>query len=247
MAEPADQTAVPETLLLLAEEIVLDLPAVDHLLQDAARSAAANIGLSCGITYLARYGVVTVASSDERARAVDEIQYGVGAGPCLEALRTGAVVRVDDLATDERWGSYRDQALHAGVRSSVSFPLTVAGRSVGALNVYSAAVGPMPADQEAAAMLISSQVGGVLQAVRSLAATMLRDDEAVTTFQQRHELDIATGMIMSEHGCTDAAARVLLHEQAAAQDVPLATVVARMLGTAALAQDPAPPAGSDGP
>ena len=81
----------------------------------------------------------TVASSDEFAMLLGEIQYGRGQGPCLQALRTGERVKVADLATDDRWGEYRLHALAAGVRSSVSLPLTVNDATIGAVNLYSRA------------------------------------------------------------------------------------------------------------
>jgi len=222
--------APPESLQLLAEEVVLDLPAVEQLLSQAANAAAAGVGLSCGITYVARYGVITVASSDARANAVDEIQYGAGEGPCLEALRAGEMVRVDDLATEGRWGGYRDLALQAGVRSSVSFPLIVRGRPLGALNVYSTEVGPWPADQEAAAILASSQTTGLLHAVRGLAANLVRDPDAARGIQERHEFDVATGMLMAAHGYGAAQARTALVERAADRGISVA-LVAQLMAT----------------
>jgi GAF domain-containing protein len=170
-----------------------------------------------------------VASSDARANAVDEIQYGAGEGPCLEALRAGEVVRVDNLATERRWGGYRELALQAGVRSSLSFPLIVRGRPLGALNVYSVEVGPWPADQEAAAILASSQAAGILQAVRGLAANLVRDPDAARGLQDRHELDVATGMLMAVHGYDAGQARTALAEQAAARDISVHTLVAQLM------------------
>ena len=140
-------------------------------------------------------------------------------------------MRSDDLATDSRWGGYRDLALQAGVRSSLSFPLVVEGRPVGALNVYSTAAGPFPADQEAAALLATGQVAGVLQTVRLLAADLLRDPVAVGRFRARHQLDIATGMLMMQHRCSDGDARAMLAEQAAAQGIAVQELVADMIAS----------------
>ena len=238
---PADRTTeqhlpAAEQLRLLAEEVVLGLPAVEQLLTDAAQTAAVGAGHSCGITSLARYGVFTVASSDARANAVDEIQYGAGTGPCLEALRTREVVRVDDVGTENRWGGYSDLALQAGVRSSVSFPLIVADTAVGALNVYSTEAGPWPADEEAAAILVSCQVIGILEAVHGFATDLIRDPQAARGLHERHEHDIATGMLMAEHGYGDDEARAALAERSRAQGVPVHTLVTQVLG----AHHPAP-------
>jgi GAF domain-containing protein len=229
-----------DSLQLLAEELVLELPEIDELLVDAARAAAAGVGLSCGITYVARYGVITVASSDEQANAVDEMQYGSGDGPCLEALRTGAEVRVGDLATETRWGSYPQLALRARVRSSLSLPVTVGDRAVGALNVYSTRVGPLPADQEAAAILAANEVGGILQSVQQLAGELVADPDWASAFRARHELNIAIGMVMAQRGCTEDDAAALLSERAEHEHSSVADVVARTIDARGRGTPPTP-------
>jgi GAF domain-containing protein len=231
MADQASpQSGRSESLRLLAEDLVLELPAVDELLVDAARAAAGGMGLSCGITYVARYGVITVASSDEHAYAVDEIQYGLNVGPCLEALHTRAEVRVDDLRAETRWGGYPQLALRAGMRSSMSLPVLAGDQAaVGALNVYSTNVGPLPADQEAAAILATSQVGGILQSVRRTAAQLVADPDWVREFRARHELDIAVGVLMVQQDCAADEAAELLAQRARDQGSSVADIVARII------------------
>ena len=112
---------------------------VGFLQQLAALSAALVPQASCGVTMRRDNQVATVASSDEFAILLGEIQYGRGQGPGMQALRTGERVEVPDLATDDRWGEYRVHALTAGVRSSVSLPLTVGDATIGAVNLYSRA------------------------------------------------------------------------------------------------------------
>ena len=124
----------------LAALNLLDWPDVVGFLQQlAALSAALVPRASCGVTMRGGHPAATVASSDEFAILLGEIQYGRGEGPCLQALRTGVRVKVVDLATDDRWGEYRLHALAAGVRSSVSLPLTVNDTTIGAVNLYSRA------------------------------------------------------------------------------------------------------------
>lgn len=236
MADPDTSAFQPDSpLQLLAEEVVLELPAVEQTLTDAVHAAAAGVGLSCGITYRARYGVVTVASSDDRASAVDEIQYGAGHGPCLEALQTAQAVRVDDLNTETRWGHYRDRALQAGVRSSLSVPVMINDQAVAALNVYSSEPGPLPADQEAATFLAASQVAGVLLAAQRLAADLVEDPVRARALQTQHELNIATGILMGRHDCSAAEARAMLGEQAATENIPLQAVVSRLVTSRGMA------------
>ena len=139
---PATGLAAPDPTAAHSElqNLLLDRPdVVGFLHQLAALSAALVPQTSCGVTLRRDDQAATVASSDEFAVLLGQIQYGRGQGPCLQALRTGERVKVADLATDDRWGEYRLHALAAGVRSSVSLPLTVNDATIGAVSLYSRA------------------------------------------------------------------------------------------------------------
>jgi GAF domain-containing protein len=89
--------------------------------------------------------VITVASADALARLLDEQQYEVDDGPCLEAIRTARVVVSDDLSREPRWNGYPTMAVAHGVRAVYSSPLLVADRAIGALNPYATiAEGSLP-------------------------------------------------------------------------------------------------------
>ena len=122
------------------QNLLRDCPDVVGFLQQfAALSAALVPRASCGVTVRRDHQSVTVASSDEFAMLLGEIQYRHGQGPCLQALRTGERVKVPDLATDDRWGEYRLHALAAGARSYFTLPLTVYDITIGAVSLYSLA------------------------------------------------------------------------------------------------------------
>jgi GAF domain-containing protein len=227
---PASSGRSSDNLRLLAEELVLALPAVETALDEVARAAAAIVGRSCGITYVTQYGVLTVASSDPIANAVDELQYGNGDGPCLEALRIGEVIRVEDVLTETRWGDYPALAAQAGIRSSLSFPVIVDDISVGAVNFYSTSAGASTAETEADGLLLSFQVAGILGAVRGIAAELIAVPSRARAFAERHELDIACGILMAQHSCTDSEARTILAAEAARRGVPTRIVVIELVG-----------------
>lgn len=114
------------------QALLLGTESIDGFLRELAVLAARTLGesLSCGITLQPNGRPLTVASSDQFASQVDELQYGLDQGPCLSAVRTGQVVRIDDLSADTRWRRYAVRALAHGVRSSLSFPLGAAGDMV---------------------------------------------------------------------------------------------------------------------
>ena len=106
--------------------------------------------------------------------------------------------------------------------------------------MYSTHVGPLPPDQEAAAILATSQVGGILQSVRRTAAQLVADPDWVREFRARHELDIAVGVLMVQHGCGADEAAALLAQRAREQGVTMADIVARTIESSGRKPGPTP-------
>ena len=79
---------------------LLSTQSVEQLLHEMALMAArlGSGGLSCGMTMQPSGKPVTVACSDRIAARVDEVQYELGDGPCLHAMRDGHMVRIEDTA-----------------------------------------------------------------------------------------------------------------------------------------------------
>jgi hypothetical protein len=60
----------------------------------------------------------TMAATGELVGRVDELQRLLGEGPSVDDVDSGAVCRVDDLATDTRWSRFAGRCVEAtGVRS----------------------------------------------------------------------------------------------------------------------------------
>lgn len=190
------------------QAVLLGTEGIDGFLQEMAVLAAREVGqgLSCGITLQPNGRPLTVASSDANAAQTDELQYGLDHGPCLTALRTGTLVRIDDLATDQRWRDYAVRALAHGVRSSLSMPLTTPDGPVGALNLYSSRphffgqAETRLAERFAQDATVAVGIAARL-AAQSVLAGQLRDSLA-----SRAVIDQAIGVIMAQQaGCARAA------------------------------------------
>ncbi len=78
----------------------------------------------------------TVAASGRLAVELDETQYRLGAGPCLEAASTGRPMEIVDTRAATRWTDFASYAAGQGCASVLSFPLPVQELVSGALNVY---------------------------------------------------------------------------------------------------------------
>lgn len=145
---------------------------------------------------------MTVAASGALASEVDESQYEVDSGPCLEAVFSGQVVLVNDMATETRWPRYLPRAAAAGVRSSLSLPMPVDGTHVGAFNAYSRS--PRAFNEHAV------EIGQELAAYTSIvlgnaglyftAAT--RADQLVEAMRSRAVIEQAKGILMGARRCS---------------------------------------------
>ena len=195
------------------QSLTLDTPRVGEFLSELAALALQLGGppLSCSITVRSELDEpYTVAASDALSRDVDEVQYGAGEGPCLQALRTGEVFYVPDLRIDHRWQGYRDHALGFGVRSSLSLPLTVAGTTIGAMNLY--CTRPDGFDERLRQVLDVFAA----QAAAALAMVLRQERQDQLTTQLEHALesrttiDQAMGILMAQQRCTADEAFALL-------------------------------------
>ena len=95
--------------------------------------------------------------SDEVSRLIEELQYTLGEGPCVDAYQGDRDVAEPDLAdaATRRWFAFTPPALGAGVRAVFGFPLRVGSVRLGALNLYRDRPGPLSDDQHADALVIA--------------------------------------------------------------------------------------------
>ena len=129
-----------DELLRDLSKVVLVDRTLAEVLTDITAIAARSIpgAEASSITLLRADKAFTAAHSGEMALAADELQYEDGYGPCMDAGRGGALLRVDDMRMEERWPEYVAHVVATTpVLSSLSFPLPYQGSSIGALNNYS--------------------------------------------------------------------------------------------------------------
>jgi len=86
-----------------------------------------------------------LAATDGSARVVEELQFSLGEGPCVDSVRTGRPVLHGDLARTalQLWPGFTVGALDAGVAAVFAFPLQVGAIRLGALDFSRDAVGPL--------------------------------------------------------------------------------------------------------
>jgi GAF domain-containing protein len=170
--------------------------------------------VSCGITMRYDANTITVASSDERANALDETQYRNHAGPCLEAMQTGQLVLSQDSRIEQRWPPYIATAVRQGLRCSMSVPLGAAELTFGAMNIYGFDRPNLFGEAEQRQFqLFAAQASGALR----LATRQVRDAALLNQLEEalnsRSVIDQAIGILIGRHHVTAAEAFDLLRRQ----------------------------------
>lgn len=159
------------------------------------------------VTVVRDHRHTTPVASDVTGGAVDAIQFEVGEGPSLEAIREEETIVTDDLATEPRWPRFSRRAVEAtGVRSMVAFRMFVADDTMGSLNLYS---------REPAAFTEESlAVGAILAAHASVALRAAENKESLArlreVIQARELIGQARGILMGRQGISSQAAMDIL-------------------------------------
>lgn len=133
----------------------------DELLE-AARSAAGVDG--AGLAWMSG-GVPgsLIGATDEPARRIEELQFTVGEGPCIQGALTGRPVLVEDLALSVSvWPVFSVGALKAGVAAVFAFPLRVGETVLGVLDLYRRTPGPLSPPELAEASAFTTVATWVL-------------------------------------------------------------------------------------
>jgi GAF domain-containing protein len=99
----------------------------------------------------------SLCSSDPVSHLIEDLQYTLGEGPCVDAYQHNKVVIEPDLdgSVAGRWPAFSPPALQAGVRAVFGFPLRVGTVRLGALNLYRNQPGPLTSDQHADALVVA--------------------------------------------------------------------------------------------
>lgn len=149
----------------------------------------------------------SVAVSGPLPRLVDELQYRLGDGPCLDAATGPSVTWTGDVGADERWPVFGPRCVEeTGVRSILAVRLPVGGEDHAALNVYSSEAFGFGDDDAAAASLIAPYVALVVES-----HLHRKDVENLTSaLESSRTIGTAVGILMTSRHLTKEAAFALL-------------------------------------
>lgn len=120
-------------------QAVRDEHGLAQLLARAAQTATAWLPDAdwAGVTVTFDGVPFTAGQTDPVVLAVDQAQYDAGDGPCLQALRTGAVVTATPGAAAVAWPQFTEAATRVGMRSFLAAPLFDDDQMRASINLFS--------------------------------------------------------------------------------------------------------------
>ena len=205
MSGPVDPAQRLNHALQELAELLLASSTFGDMMQKIAELSVRTVSgaRTCGITMAHGGRVITVAASDSLGAQLDEQQYQIDEGPCLQALRTGIIVTAPDLTAETRWHSYPQRAVAFGVSSVYSSPLIVMGQTVGVLNLYGDTVAAFDSDEciEVVAQVVTLATVAITGTLRNYGDVTLTD-QLQEALSSRSVIDQAIGIIMGTQRCT---------------------------------------------
>jgi len=240
----ADPRQSEESLIALAGILVAEQSLEKTLGQvlDLA-CAALSCGDDGGVTLLDRAGPRTAVATSNVAFRVDSFQYtSDDRGPCVDAYRRQQVLRIDSTTEDPRWPGFAQAAAEAGIMSTLSLPLVVAGDGLGALNIYCREENGFSEADEALAKTFASYASVAVANARVYWRTQRLADQLEEALSTRGTIEQAKGIIIAEQGCSADEAFQLLVNTSQRSHMKLHDLATELIERA---RDRAPAAGQD--
>lgn len=211
MAEVSDTlhqpVAVPDLLNVIIRAARDNIPGVDH----------------AGVSFTRTGGrIETVASTDPIVREIDELQYSLREGPCVDAIQTRQQTWSSNLSTDPRWPRFGPAASELGIESQMGLALFDEPDMIGGLNLYASGVGAFSEETPHIAAVFATHAAHALG--RRVNQTQL--NEALTT---RRTIGIAIGLLMERYEMNEHRAFQFLIRTSQTGNVKLRDVAAEIV------------------
>lgn len=170
----------------------------------------------------------SACTTSDVSALMEDLQYTLGEGPCVDAFQLDRPVLEPDLANPAvpRWLAFAGPAVDAGVRAVFGFPLAIGAVRLGALNLFADRPGPLSDDQYADAVVMAEVAAEAVLAMqaRESAGVLAIELEHGSNFQ--YVVHQAAGMVSAQLEISVVQALVRLRGYAFADQRPLANVAA---------------------
>jgi ANTAR domain/GAF domain len=143
----------------------------------------------------------TIAPTDDLVHQIDQIQYDLHHGPCVDAILEDTSFVTGDLRTDSRWPDFGPRAVETtGVLSMLSLRLYDEndGGLIAGLNMYSRRPNAFSESSLTVAVLLATH--GALAVGK--AAAQVKVDNLMIALEHSREIGIAMGILMATERVT---------------------------------------------
>ena len=168
----------------------------------------------------------SVCSSNGVSTLIEDLQYTLGEGPCLDAYQQDQPVLEPDLAGagGSRWVAFAPPAVAAGAAAIFGFPMRVGAIRICALNLYRDHPGPLGDEQHADGLVLAGVAARSVLAMQADAPPGMLGAELEAASDFRFVVHQASGMVSAQLDVTVGEALVRMRAFAFSHDRPLAMV-----------------------
>ncbi len=168
----------------------------------------------------------SLCTTNAVSHLIEELQYTLGEGPCVDAYRQDKVVAEPDLAdpVTSRWVAFTPPALAAGVRAVFGFPMRSGMVRLGALNLYRDWSGALTDGQHADALVLADVAARWVLETQAGAAPDAVAHELETSADFHFAVHNAAGIVSVQQGISVTEAFIRLRAYAFSGDRLLADV-----------------------
>jgi hypothetical protein len=218
----------------MLQDMVLESSDVEQFLTNLAKLAAERFSspdaeVLAAVTLLRPRIETTVASSNDQARKMDEIQYAFDDGPCLRAARRGTVHTVADFRTETRFGQYPEAIAGHGILSVLGVPIPLDGDAHAGLNLYASTAGHFTAEDTIEAEVLARQASQALRTAVRIAKAVNTSTHLTAAMNTRTIIDVAAGIVMAQNRCSHDTAMTILKAASSGRNIKLNAVAAAVV------------------
>ncbi len=167
----------------------------------------------------------SLGTTDDVSAHLEELQFTLGEGPCIDACTSGRPVLEPDLVeASNRWLAFSPPAISAGARAVFGLPVRVGAVQLGALNLYRDRWGPLGDEQHANALVLANVAAEMILLLQANAPAGQVAAELGAGADFHYVVHQASGMVAAQLDVSVSQSLVRLRAHAFANDVPLAKV-----------------------